>query len=395
MLRDKAIEYSIFGKDYIEQGALDQMDIAMRLPITVSGSLMPDAHQGYGLPIGGVLATRNAVIPYAVGVDIGCRMQLSVYPLDKSFLETNRDNLKNILLDNTRFGWSAFDKPIEHAVLESDVFNDSEFLYGLKDKAAKQIGSSGGGNHFVDFGIIELDVLNETLSLDKGSYLAVLSHSGSRALGATIATHFTKLAIESCPLPEEAKNLAWLDLSSELGIAYWRAMTLAGNYASACHHQIHYRIAKALGEESLLNIENHHNFAWKDVDSNGNDIIVHRKGATPAQEGVLGLIPGSMISPCYIVKGKGNDKSLKSASHGAGRAMSRTLAKKNINKSDVEKLLIYNGVSVIGSDLDEAPMAYKDINKVMELQKDLVEVLCTFTPKIVRMCDSDNYFEVD
>ncbi|MEL7002089.1 MAG: RtcB family protein, partial [Bacteroidota bacterium] len=194
--------------------------------------------------------------------------------------------------------------------------------------------------------------------------------------------------MDKCRLPGEAKHLAWLDLDSEDGQEYWIAMSLAGDYASACHHQIHKRMARSLGEQPLALIENHHNFAWKEKDSFGNQVIVHRKGATPAEKGVLGIIPGSMTSPGFIVRGKGNVESINSASHGAGRVLSRRQAKLKLRKTDVDQHLKEAGVELIGSGLDEAPMVYKDIHQVMSHQRELVDVLGTFNPKIVRMSNS-------
>lgn len=383
------IDYKIFGGEYIEEGARNQMEIAMKLPITVAGSLMADAHQGYGLPIGGVLATRNAVIPYGVGVDIGCRMCLTAYPIDEKYLERHRSNFKQVLMDNTYFGREVARKPKDHEVINSGLFTEIPLLRSLQGRAAMQIGSSGSGNHFVEFGMLELHEGNEW-NVAKGNYLAVLSHSGSRGLGAEIARHYTKLAKQICLLPGEASNLAWLDLSTDAGQEYWLAMNLAGDYASANHHQIHARIADALGERPLFQVENHHNFAWKETLANGEEVIVHRKGATPAGEGVLGIIPGSMTAPGFIVRGKGNGLSLNSASHGAGRAMSRSAAKNSITNKMVRQELERHGVDLLGGGLDEAPMAYKDIRKVMAHQDDLVEVLGVFSPKIVRMCGDDS-----
>lgn len=383
------IEYPIYGAAEIEEGARNQMEIAMKLPVTLAGALMPDAHQGYGLPIGGVLATRNAVIPYGVGVDIGCRMCLTVYPLDEKFLERHRTNLKSILRDNTCFGRETFNRPKEHEVLDRKVFDEIAILKKLKGRAAMQIGSSGSGNHFVEFGLIELPHSNPWKQAP-GKYVAALSHSGSRGLGAEIARHYTRLAKEICLLPGEAANLAWLDLNSEAGQEYWMAMNLAGDYASANHHQIHDRIGDALGEDAMFLVENHHNFAWKEKLIDGTDVIVHRKGATPAGDGVLGIIPGSMTAPGFIVRGKGNSNALNSASHGAGRVMSRSAAKNCITNKMVKQELQRADVDLIGGGLDEAPMAYKDIRKVMHYQDDLVEVLGEFTPKIVRMCGDDS-----
>ena len=204
-------------------------------------------------------------------------------------------------------------------------------------------------------------------------------------MGAKIANYYTKLAMQKCRLPKEASHLAWLMLNSEEGHEYWMAMNLAGDYASACHDHIHRRMAKALGEQPLARVENHHNFAWKEKLANGREVIVHRKGATPAGKGVLGIIPGSMTAPGFIVRGKGNFQSLQSASHGAGRLMSRTVAKNSLTASGVKKYLQQQGVTLIGGGLDEAPMAYKDIHQVMANQTALVDVLGEFYPKIVRM----------
>jgi tRNA-splicing ligase RtcB len=394
-LEESGKSYKIYGAEAIEEGALNQMAIAMRLPVTVAGALMPDAHQGYGLPIGGVLATKNAVIPYGVGVDIGCRMCMTIYDLPPAILEEKKDEFKKMLVNNTKFGTATFKKPKDHEVLERAEFKELGMVRQMKDRAWQQIGSSGGGNHFVEFGIVEiLSPVNE-FNLPVGEYIALLSHSGSRGLGANIARHYTQIAMDNCKLPQEAKHLAWLDLYTEAGQEYWLAMNLAGDYASACHHQIHERMAIGLRETPLAMIENHHNFAWKEKDILGNDIIVHRKGATPAGEGVLGIIPGSMASPGFIVRGKGLAASINSASHGAGRLMSRTKAKQTILPGHVNKVLTQAGVELIGSGLDEAPMAYKDIHQVMEHQKDLVEVLGSFMPKIVRMCGDERFKEVD
>lgn len=383
------LEYRIYGAGDIEEGARHQMEVAMKLPVTVAGALMPDAHQGYGLPIGGVLATRNAVIPYGVGVDIGCRMCFSAFAIDARYLERHRSNLKQVLLDNTCFGRATFDRPKEHEVLDRSLFREITVLKPLQGKAAQQIGSSGSGNHFVEFGLLEVPAENEW-QLPQGAYLGLLSHSGSRGLGAEIARHYTRVAKQLCLLPGEAANLAWLDLETAAGQEYWQAMNLAGDYASACHQQIHERIAQALGERPALRVENHHNFAWREKLGDGTEVIVHRKGATPAGNGVLGIIPGSMTAPGFIVRGKGEATSLNSASHGAGRLMSRSAARQRITKKMVKQELEKHQVTLVGGGQDEGPMAYKDIRTVMRHQADLVDVLATFSPRIVRMCGDDS-----
>lgn len=381
--------YAVFGGDQIEDGARKQMETAMKLPVSVAGALMPDAHQGYGLPIGGVLATRNAIIPYGVGVDIGCRMALSIYDMEESFFEENQSKFKRELIAQSNFGaGNGFrgQYRFDHGVLENQLFNENPLLQNLKDKAWAQLGSSGGGNHFVEFGIIEFTERDEILNIEKGKYVALLTHSGSRGFGATIAGHYTQLAKKVCKLPQEAKNLAYFDLNSTEGQEYWLAMNLAGDYASACHEVIHQKMQKALGAQVLAKVENHHNFAWKEQ-WNGEEVIVHRKGATPASKDIMGIIPGSMTAPGFLVRGKGEPEAIQSASHGAGRQMSRTQAKKEISKTDFKAILKDHNVTLIGAGLDEAPMAYKDIHKVMEAQKSLIDVVATFTPKMVRMAD--------
>ena len=382
------VPFQIYGENEIDDVAKHQFYGALKLPVAVQGALMPDAHGGYGLPIGGVLATKNSVIPYGVGVDIGCRMAMSVFPLAASYFKGRTEQLKNILADNTRFGMYETHKvKHDHEVFERTEFKEIPLLKQLFKKAYQQLGTSGGGNHFVEFGVTTFEedfFLDGKLTLLKGSYLALLSHSGSRGLGANIAKNYTYLAQKQCHLPKQVQHLAWLDLDKHDGMEYWLAMNLAGDYAKACHDNIHKRIAKALGTKISVTIENHHNFAWKEM-VNGEECIVHRKGATPAGNGVLGIIPGSMTAPGFIVRGLGNEKSLNSASHGAGRVYSRSQCKSKFTKSEVQQLLKTEGIELIGGNIDEAPMAYKDIEKVMANQQELVEVLGTFQPKIVRM----------
>ena len=386
-LKEERDDYNIFGAQHIEQGALDQMEIAMKLPVTLAGALMPDAHQGYGLPIGGVLATKNAIIPYGVGVDIGCRMALSIYDIPEQHFFENESKYKRELIAWTKFGagaaWEGKLKA-EHAVLDKHEFHATTFIRSLQDKAAAQLGTSGGGNHFVEFGVIEFEKDDIKTGMKKGRYLALLTHSGSRGLGANIAGYYTRLAKELCKLPKEAANLAYFDLDSAEGQEYWLAMNLAGEYASACHEIIHKRMATAIGGQVMTTIENHHNFAWKEM-WNGQEVIVHRKGATPASKDVMGIIPGSMTAPGFLVRGKGDESGINSASHGAGRRMSRTQAIKNITREEMKAILKAHNVTLIGAGLDEAPMAYKDIEQVMASQLDLVDVIATFTPRMVRM----------
>jgi tRNA-splicing ligase RtcB len=384
-LNNQGVHFNVFGSEFIEPGAMNQMYQAAKLPVSVVGALMPDAHQGYGLPIGGVLATENAVIPYGVGVDIGCRMCLSVFDIDPKELAERENYFTRELNEATLFGGGKeFQQSTWHEVIDRKEFDEIGLLKGLQGRAAKQLGSSGSGNHFVEFGIIEINEKDPVFQVEPGKYLGLLSHSGSRALGANIANHYTKIAKQKRRLPGEAGNLAWLNLDEQEGIEYWMAMNLAGDYASACHHIIHEKIAGQLGRQPLKMVENHHNFAWKEM-HDGKEVIVHRKGATPAGKNVLGIIPGSMTAPGFIVKGKGEEAAINSASHGAGRKMSRTAALNSITHNILKDELAKHGVKLIGGGLDEAPFAYKDIHTVMNAQKNLVDTVGLFYPKIVKM----------
>ncbi len=314
--RAESAPYRSWGSG-LEPDSVRQMENACRLPVSIAGALMPDAHVGYGLPIGGVLATRNAVIPYAVGMDIACRMKMTVLDLPVDSLEKKNDRLARALEEETSFGVGAsFQTRRQHDVMDDDDWSFSQVVRQDKDKAWKQLGTSGSGNHFVEFGT--LTVPASGLGLAPGTYLALLSHSGSRGTGGDIATHYSRLAARLHPeLPKELVHLAWLDLDSEEGQEYWQAMELMGRYAAANHQLIHRAIARNLGVQVLLDLENHHNFAWKEIHQ-GQEMIVHRKGATPAGQGVLGIIPGSMGTPGFVVRGKGNPESLE-----LGRSRSR------------------------------------------------------------------------
>ncbi|MFQ3536145.1 MAG: RtcB family protein [Aggregatilineales bacterium] len=391
---DTYAPYQVWGRDQIEHGALQQMERAMRLPISVRGALMPDAHQGYGLPIGGVLATYNAVIPYAVGVDIACRMRLTIFEAPPHFLEQKKERFRKALEENTCFGaGNAWSVPRQHAVMDDPLWQEHPVARRLKDIAWKQLGTSGSGNHFVEFGTLVVSTPFETAqgAVPAGKYLALLSHSGSRRFGYEIASHYTQVAMQShSGLPKDFEHLAWLDLDWSAGAEYWAAMQLAGRYASANHAVIHAQLVEAVRLPAIGVVENHHNFAWREV-VDGQELIVHRKGATPAAEGVLGVIPGSMGDPGYVVRGRGAAASLNSAAHGAGRRISRAEALKRFNWNIINRKLREKGVEVLSAGLDEVPNCYKDIDAVMAAQADLIETLAVFQPKLVKMDGSPRH----
>jgi len=390
-LRGEPLAYAVWGAEQIDLQARAQMENALRLPVAVAGALMPDAHVGYGLPIGGVLATADAVIPYAVGVDIACRMRLSLYEDAPEILTRRAAELQKALLERTRFGmgeeWERSDRPT-HAILDDLAWEETHLLKSLKSKAQSQLGTSGTGNHFVEWGVFRLYADDEALGLKAGEYSALLSHSGSRGVGFKIANTYSELAMRLHPaLEASVRHLAWLPLASEPGEDYWRAMELAGRYASANHEVIHQRVQRAAGLREVAAVANFHNFAWRDQLPDGSPVIVHRKGATPADTGVLGIIPGSMGDPGYVVRGRGEPNALQSASHGAGRKMGRRVALNSISKRDRDTYLRERGVILLGGAIDEAPQVYKDIDAVISAQDELVEILGKFFPRIVRMAD--------
>src|SRR5436309_3873635 len=286
------VKYRQWGEG-LEHDAVMQMEKACLLPVSVAGALMPDAHVGYGLPIGGVLATDNAVIPYAVGVDIACRMKMTVLDIPLRNLEQKQDRLTRAIEAETRFGvGSAFQQRRSHEVMDAD-WSLSPVTRQNKDRAWSQLGTSGSGNHFVELGVFANE--NAIEGLPSGEYVALLSHSGSRGTGAAVCGYYSKLAMAQHPdLAKEHKHLAWLSLDTAEGQEYWAAMELMGRYAAANHSLIHRYLAQHLRLKVLLDVENHHNFAWKErhvIDGVERDLVVHRKGATPAGVGVLGIIP--------------------------------------------------------------------------------------------------------
>ncbi|MBK8628119.1 MAG: RtcB family protein [Saprospiraceae bacterium] len=313
-LKTERVPFQIYGENEIEDAAKYQLYESLKLPVAVKGALMPDGHAGYGLPIGGVLATDNAVIPYGVGVDIGCRMSLSIFDLPGTYVNGREDELKNILQDHTKFGMTETHKiKADHAVLDRKEFREIPLLKGMIDKAYKQLGTSGGGNHFVEFGIADIDQTLPEWKLKPGSYFAVLSHSGSRGLGANIAKHYTTLAMKQCPLPRQVQHLAWLDLNTR-----WYGI-LVGDESSRG------TMLRLVTKTYIDGLAKHWvnvfwsifpiaiTLAWRET-IDGKECIVHRKGATPASRGVAGIIPGSMTAPGYIVVGKGDENSIQSAS---------------------------------------------------------------------------------
>lgn len=395
-LRPAPIPYRVWGRAGIDEGAIAQMDLAMRLPSALAGALMPDAHVGYGLPVGGAFALDNEVSPGAVGPDIGCSVYLTIFDAAPDIFDDARHvaTLRHAIGSGTVFGVGAQTDPRhrpDHAVLDDPAWDDTPLMRGLRARGVAQLGQSGSGNHFVSIGAF--DLATEVLGVPPGRYVVLASHSGSRGVGYKIADVYGKRAEELRRDVGEAKKVAALSLGDEDGQEYWAAMNLALRFARANHEIIHARVARLAGLRSLAFVGNPHNVASRErvmlADGKDTEAIVHRKGATPAHRDTLGFIPGTMADPGYLARGLGVAPALNSASHGAGRRMGRRQALQSISKGERDRYLAERGVMLLGGGLDEAPQAYKAIGEVMAAQSDLVSIVGTFHPRIVRMADEE------
>ena len=370
--------------DDVEEGALVQANNLASLPFAFHHvAIMPDSHQGYGMPIGGVLATKGVVIPNAVGVDIGCGM----CAVKTSLTEINIETLKKVMGEIRRVipvGFEHNKRMCDESLMPDKsnlVIGDNNTILIQYDSARKQIGTLGGGNHFIE--------------IQKGSdgHIWIMIHSGSRNLGKQVADYYNKLAINlnekwRSSVPKEWQ-LAFLPMDSQEGIQYINEMNYCVEFALANRKLMIDRIKDIFEKETNcecvepINIA--HNYASLE-NHFGQNVWVHRKGATLATPDTIGIIPGSQGTHSYVVRGKGNPESFNSCSHGAGRKMSRTKAQENLNLEEEQKKLDDLGIlhAIRGKkDLDEASGAYKDIDVVMKNQEDLVEVLVELSPLAV------------
>lgn len=372
--------------DDIEEGALGQAKNLANLPFVFKHvAIMPDAHFGYGMPIGGVMATEDVIVPNAVGVDIGCGM----CALRTSLTGLSTDKLKEILAGirhciplGFKHHRHAQDKSRMPKVPAGKSIDDLPVVSREYRNALTQIGTLGGGNHFIE--------------IQKGSdgYIWIMVHSGSRNLGYQVANFYNRLAADfnarmGSNIPRNWQ-LAFLPLSSEAGRRYQLEMQFCVDFALANRQMMMERIqevfiaaAAPVTFSGFINIA--HNYAALETHYRKN-VIVHRKGATSAREGELGIIPGSQGAPSYIVRGKGNSESFTSCSHGAGRKMGRKEAQRRLDLEAEKTKLDRQGIlhSIRGrKDLDEASGAYKDIDQVVENQIDLVEVVVSLRPLAV------------
>ncbi len=385
---EKAAPLSSFGTigEHIPASAASQIYEALKLPVAKRGALMPDAHLGYAMPIGGVVSLENAVSPSFVGYDISCMVQLSILDISVEEFEKHRASLAQVLDDETSFGLGAEFKSGKrsHAIEADSRWDATKDIKSLKAKAMSQLGSSGGGNHFAD--LLTMEFLEDFEGYKVGdTAVCLMTHSGSRGTGHKLATLFVKRADAYVKRVARAipKGYEWLPTTEDIGKEYLLAMELMGDYAKANHDLIHEHFSKAAGLQIKHTVWNRHNYAW--VTTEGSEVI-HRKGATPAEEGRLGIIPGTSGTASYLVRGLGNENSLNSSSHGAGRWVSRTQAKKEHNETAYRKHMQENDILHFGLSKDETYQAYKDIEMVMNLQEGvLLSSIAKLTPRVVIM----------
>ena len=387
--RAEAVPIHAFGQATIdfESQVYGQIETAARLPVAVTAAIMPDGHPGYALPIGGVIGLDHAVSPSFVGYDIACRMTLTVLDLSPETFLRQRNEIANDMRTVSRFGvGSAFKKSEirQHAVMDDPLWSDIPVLRHFMPLAEEQLGTSGGGNHFFDALIGEVLAEADWMPLPVGAhFVALMTHSGSRGTGNQLAQRYQKLAESETRLIARGvpQGYGWLSLDSQAGQEYWAVMQLMGRYAQANHHLIHDHFLKRSHLHQLARWENHHNFAFLE-----NGLVVHRKGATPAEKGRIGIIPGSSGTASYLVEGLGNPESLNSSSHGAGRPRSRTASRQQHNPRLFQDHMRQQDILSFGVEPDETYLAYKDIEHVMALQEGtLVRTIARLYPRVVIM----------
>jgi tRNA-splicing ligase RtcB len=375
----------------LEPNAMAQARNLANLPFTFKHvAIMPDAHCGYGMPIGGILATRGAIIPNAVGVDIGCGM----CAVKTSITEIDQASLKKILGSKNEnrgiralvpVGFKHHDQRQDQALMPDlaslDKVKNSRVVQ-LYQAALTQLGTLGGGNHFIE------------IQRGDDGHVWIMVHSGSRNIGLKVAQYYNQVAVRlnerwRSSIPQKWE-LAFLPADSIEGLDYLAEMQYCVDFALASRKLMIERVKEVVEEvvgnvtfEPLINIA--HNYAALE-NHFGEDVIVHRKGATRARAGEYGIIPGSQGSMSFIVVGKGNPESFSSCSHGAGRVMGRKQAQRTLNlemeKKRLDDLGVIHGMRT-KQDLDEAASAYKDINTVMANQDDLVKVTTALKPLAV------------
>lgn len=369
----------------LDENSLQQVTNLSNLPFVFKHiALMPDVHSGYGMPIGAVLATKGYVLPNAVGVDIGCgvcavKMNLHTRQFNRRLLYEMIDDIRR----KVPLGFKHHDKAQDERLMPQGYNTEEMPIVKINYKAAlKQLGTLGGGNHFIE------------MQKESDGNVWLMLHSGSRNLGLKVAEHYNRIAHKHNKAAKSAVpssyNLAYLPLETAEAQDYLVEMNYCVDFAFANRKHLMRQVKEIINNffpnvqyEPMINIA--HNYASLE-EHFGEEVLVHRKGATSARKAEKGIIPGSQGTNSYIVEGLGHPDSFMSCSHGAGRLMSRTKAIKNLNlREEVEKLSKKGIIHSITKkkDLDEAPSAYKNISEVMRLQKDLVKVINELSPMAV------------
>lgn len=365
--------------DEVEDSCMEQIVRLASLPYAFHHiAIMPDAHTGVGMPIGGVLATKGVVVPNAVGVDIGCGMCAVRTTLKASELERKDiTSIMGYIRKNIPLGFDHRKTPMDESLLPEADFDKLPYLKSMKAAMLCQLGTLGGGNHFIE---IQKDVANDDVW--------IMIHSGSRNVGLSIAKQYAKIAVEWCSkwYSETQPGLEFLPIEFEEGKKYLREMEYCKQFALANRKVMMdfimegIRLIKPNVEfGDLINIA--HNYAAYEHHF-GENVIVHRKGATRARMGEIGIIPGSMGTKSYIVEGLGNIESFESCSHGAGRRLSRAMARETLSLEEECRKMDERGIihGMRRDGLDEAPGAYKDIDRVMQFESDLVKPIVELLP---------------
>ena len=364
----KGKEINIFAKD-VDPDTLRQFTTAMDQPFAVKGALLPDAHLGYSLPIGAVVATEGVILPAWVGYDIGCGMCAVKTPLKLIEVAPHREEIFRSIYRAVPTGFAHNKKPVPWEYKDIPMSPALQKIFE-REQGLKQLGTLGGGNHFIE------------ISYDEEDYIWVVVHSGSRHVGWNTASYYMKLASGTGRAKEghygfKTSSSEGKDYITDMNFCLAFALENRKKIIERVLREIYYYVKPGEKPEQLVFINRHHNHAeFKD------GLWIHRKGATHAEKGMEGVIPGNMRDGSFIVRGKGYDKSLSSSSHGAGRALSRKKAKQIISMDEFAKELKGVTAKVAVSTLDEAPGAYKDIYQIMKLQKDMVETVHHLTPII-------------
>lgn len=362
---------------------------ARRLPISVHGAVLPGRQAGLGLPVGAALATRGAVIPRAVGRDLGCRVHLSVFPQAslKMLRESGLSTLRRAVRPWIQFGLEHHLPHLsEDAIFDDTAWSTSRVLLRARDRARQRFGSSGTGNHFVDFGTVRLTERVAPELPESGTFVGLLTHHGSRGLGADVTAYFHNAARrQRTDLPRELRDWAWLDLETEEGQEYWLAMELCQRYTEASHRWLHKTLAAALDLGPSWEHTSPHNFASLE-DWRGETVVVHRKGTIRLGPDEFGVVCGTQTDPTHLVRGAECDDALFSASHGLAREMSRGTARSAYRRRATDEVFREAQVQVVSHQADEWPGVYQDQAAALAAHAGLISPVGTFHPSLVWMC---------